>query len=276
MSERIKDTARWIRKRIPDNFDAAIILGSGLSHLADQIEIKHQIPYREIPGFPISTVEGHEGILVAGSFAGLNVLALKGRFHFYEGYPMAEVVYPIRVFHQLGIRLLVLSNAAGGMNPLFHVGDIMVITDHINLMGTNPLIGKNDDEFGPRFPDMSQVYDINLRKMILEAGRAKNIPLQQGVYAGVTGPTYETPAEYRYIRIVGADAVGMSTVPEAIVAKHAGMKILALSVITDLGIEGKIHEISHQEVLTAASLAEPSITSLLKEVFSELKKNQNL
>ncbi len=270
MSGKITTAARWIKERIPYKFDAAIILGSGLSHLADQIEVLSALPYTSIPGFPQSTVEGHEGKLVAGILAGKTILALKGRFHFYEGYAMEEVIFPIRVMHHLGVKTLILSNAAGGTNPDFRVGDIMLINDHINLMGTNPLIGKNNDTLGPRFPDMSQVYDAELMDAAKEIAIEMDIQLREGVYAAVTGPTYETPAEYRYIRILGGDAVGMSTVPEAIAARHMGMRLLALSVITDLGVEGKIQKITHEEVLFAAAAAEPKITSLIKGILSRL------
>ncbi|HRZ41580.1 MAG TPA: purine-nucleoside phosphorylase [Bacteroidales bacterium] len=266
MSEKAKAAAELISKNLSLKYDAAIILGSGLSHLADQINIIATIAYSEIPGFPESTVPGHEGKLVAGILAGKTILALKGRFHYYEGYTMQEVVFPIRVLHHLGINTLILSNAAGGTNPEFRIGDIMLIRDHINLMGTNPLIGKNDETLGPRFPDMSQVYDPGLLQAAREVAIGSHISLKEGIYAAVTGPVYETPAEYRYIRILGADAVGMSTVPEAIAARHLGMRLMALSVITDLGVEGKIQKITHEEVLTAAAASEPFITTIIKGV----------
>ena len=271
MSEKAKAAAKLISDKIPLKFDAAIVLGSGLSHLAVQIDIISTIAYSEIPGFPQSTVPGHEGILVAGTLAGKTILALKGRFHYYEGYTMEEVVFPVRVLHYLGINTLILSNAAGGTNPEFRIGDIMLIKDHINLMGTNPLIGRNDDSLGPRFPDMSEVYDPGLMEAARKVAMASSIQLKEGVYAAVTGPVYETPAEYRYIRILGGDAVGMSTVPEAIAARHAGMQIMALSVITDLGVEGKIQKITHEEVLMAAAAAEPFITKIIKGVLAGLE-----
>jgi purine-nucleoside phosphorylase len=268
MSEQTSNTARWIKTRYPLEPSVGIILGSGLSHLSDKIGVKLTIPYGEIPGFPVSTVEGHEGSLVFGTFAGKEVVAMKGRFHFYEGYSMQEIILPIRVMKMLGVKLLVISNAAGGVNPSFNIGDIMLITDHINLMGTNPLIGKNIDTLGPRFPDMSAVYDPEMLAVASDVAKNLHINVQTGVYAAVSGPTYETPAEYRYIRSIGADAVGMSTVPEAIAARHMGMKILAMSVITDLGVDGHIQEISHEEVIRAASAAEPSLTAIIQAVLN--------
>ncbi|MFO7721762.1 MAG: purine-nucleoside phosphorylase [Bacteroidales bacterium] len=270
MLAEISKTANWIRTKYPLDPEIGIILGSGLSHLSDKIDVKLSIPYSNIPGFPVSTVEGHEGSLVFGTFAGKEIIAMKGRFHFYEGYSMKEITLPVRVMKMLGVRLLVISNAAGGVNPAFNVGDIMLISDHINLMGTNPLLGKNHDSLGPRFPDMSKVYDPELLISASEVASELNIHLQTGVYAAVSGPTYETPAEYRYIRTIGADAVGMSTVPEAIVARHMGLKILAMSVITDLGTEGHIQEISHDEVIRAATAAEPSLTAIIQGVLAKM------
>lgn len=274
MLDQIQKTASWIRAKLPRSPECAIILGSGLSHLGDKIEVQASIPYGEIPGFPQSTVKGHDGLLIFGKFAGKDILAMKGRFHFYEGYSMEDITFPIRVMKLLGIETLVISNAAGGMNPDFNVGDIMLIRDHINLMGTNPLIGKNLDALGPRFPDMSNVYDQMLFSIATETAYQLGIRVREGVYAAVTGPTYETPAEYKYIRIIGGDAVGMSTVPEAIVAHHMGIRILALSVITDLGVEGLIQKITHEEVLEAASAVEPHITALIRgtlEKFWQIK-----
>ncbi len=266
MLKRITRISSWIQQHYKAAPEVCIILGSGLSHLSDKIEIRCSIPYEDIPEFPVSTVEGHESSLVFGKFAGKEIMAMKGRFHFYEGYSMEDIILPVRLMKMMGIKMLVLSNAAGGMNPDFKIGDIMLISDHINLMGTNPLIGKNIDEFGPRFPDMSHVYDPHLRSLAIEASKKLGTPVKSGVYAAVTGPAYETPAEYRYIRLIGADAVGMSTVPEAIAAHHMGISILAMSVITDLGIDGLIKTITHKEVIREAQASEPALTSLIQNV----------
>jgi purine-nucleoside phosphorylase len=211
-------------------------------------------------------VIGQKGQLVFGTLNGVNVVAMQGRFHFYEGYSMQELSFPIRVMKYLGINALVLSNASGGVNPAFKVGDIMIITDHINLMGNNPLLGKNDDEIGPRFPDMSDAYDKDLIKKAITIARDNGINCQQGVYAAVTGPCFETPSEYRYIFRVGADCVGMSTVPEVIVARHMGIKVFAVSIITDLGVEGIVNKVSHEEVIQAANDAEPRMTRIISEL----------
>jgi purine-nucleoside phosphorylase len=270
MLEQIQKISAWISKKLPQRPEYGIILGSGLSHLGDRIEPDCTIPYSSIPGFPVSTVAGHSGQMISGRLAGKQLLAMKGRFHFYEGYTMDQVILPIRVMGLLGVHTLILSNAAGGMDPGFKIGDIMLIEDHINLMGTNPLIGQNIDELGPRFPDMSCVYDHALRILAAEIATSSGISLQHGVYAAVTGPTYETPAEYRYIRRIGADAVGMSTVPEAIAARHMGMKLLGFSIITDLGLEGHVEAITHEEVVAAASAAEPKLSALITEIVRRL------
>jgi purine-nucleoside phosphorylase len=231
------------------------------------------IPYENIPNFPRSTVEGHAGALIAGVLEGRPVVAMQGRFHFYEGYSTPEVTFPIRVMKQLGIRALILSNASGGLNPEFAVGDMMFIEDHLNLMNLmseNPLIGAHQDEFGSRFPDMSRPYDAGLLEKAERIARSLGIDYRKGVYAGVTGPTFETPAEYRYIRFAGADAVGMSTVPEAIVAAQMNLPVFAVSVIADLGVAGKIVEISHKQVIDAASLVEPRMTRLIRELIREI------
>lgn len=269
MLKKIKETTQWLADNSATKPRIGIVLGSGLGNLSKKIEVETEIPYSSIPHFPVSTVEGHAGSLIFGKFAGQDIVAMKGRFHYYEGYSMEQIVFPIRVMKMLGIELLILSNAAGGMNPEFSVGDIMLIDDHINLLGTNPLLGKNIDELGPRFPDMSKCYDPALIQSAEEIGVNNGIKLQKGVYAAVTGPTYETPAEYKYIRIIGADAVGMSTIPEVIAAVHMGLKCFATSVITDLGVEGKIEEITHQEVVEAASKSEPKLTSLLENLIKE-------
>ncbi len=267
MLEKIQETANFILKQIETQPEIAIILGTGLGGVVNDIEIKHSIAYEEIPNFPVSTVEGHQGRLIFGELNGKQLLAMQGRFHYYEGYSMEEVTFPIRVMKLLGIKTLLVSNASGGVNPNFHVGDIMFISDHINLL-PNPLIGKNVEEFGPRFPDMSEAYDKRIMKEASKIARHHNIKYQTGVYAGVSGPTFETPAEYKYIHTLGADAVGMSTVPEVIVARHMGMTVFALSVISDLGIEGQIVEISHQEVIEAVRQVEPKMITLIKELIA--------
>jgi len=268
MLQKLHKTVTYIQQHTSILPETGIILGTGLGGLTQEIEISESIPYSSIPNFPVSTVHGHQGMLIFGTLAGKPVVAMKGRFHYYEGYSMEELAFPIRVLKLLGIKLLLISNASGGLNPDFEIGDCMFITDHINLMGTNPLLGKNYDELGPRFPDMKEVYDAEL---ITKAGRIADqhgITYRLGVYAAVTGPTYETPAEYAYIRTCGADAVGMSTVPEAIIARHMGLKIFALSVITDLGVPGKITEITHEEVIEAAKRTEPLMTKIIMEILN--------
>lgn len=260
----IQETSNFLKEKTGITPAYGIILGTGLGGLVNEMKIEHSIAYEEIPNFPVSTVKGHKGRLIFGELSGAKVVALQGRFHFYEGYSMQEVVFPIRVFRELGIEVLILSNASGGLNPEFEVGDIMFIEDHINLMGTNPLIGPNDDRLGPRFPDMSEPYDHKLREKAGNIAKALGIKHQTGVYVAVTGPTFETPAEYRYVRIIGGDAVGMSTVPEVIAARQSGLPCLAFSVISDLGVEGKIVEISHDDVIDAASIAEPRMTRIIK------------
>lgn len=270
MLETIKQTADYLKGRIGEIPNTAIILGTGLGELANEIEDKTDIPYTEIPNFPVSTVEGHSGKLIIGTLGGKKVLAMQGRFHYYEGYTMKEVTFPIRVFQALNIEYLFVSNAAGGMNSSFDVGDIMLIEDHINLFPEHPLHGKNYKELGTRFPDMSEAYNKELRLKAMEVANNKNIKLQHGVYVGLTGPTFETPAEYNYLRIIGGDAVGMSTVPEVIVANHAGMKVLAFSIITDLGVIGKIVEVSHEEVQIAAKIAQPKMAEIMRTIVQEI------
>lgn len=269
MSKKIEETVKFIKERITQTPKVGIILGSGLGELASEIEKNTTLPYGDIPNFPISTVKGHEGQLIFGALEGVQVVALQGRFHFYEGYDLDEVVFPVRVLKLLGIEYLFLSNAAGGVNPGFEVGDIMLITDHISLM-PNPLVGPNQAEYGPRFVDMSEAYDKQLLNKARKVARHHSIHVKHGVYAAVTGPTYETPAEYKYIRILGADAVGMSTVPEVIIARHMRLPVFAVSVISDLGVPGKIVEISHDEVVDAASLAAPKLNLIIKDMVQEL------
>ena len=270
MLESIKQTAEFLRNKIIDIPQTAIILGTGLGELVHEIENKTEIPYTEIPNFPVSTVEGHSGKLIIGTLGNKRVLAMQGRFHYYEGYEMKQVTFPIRVFRALGIRYLFVSNAAGGMNPSFDIGDIMLIEDHINLFPEHPLHGKNYNELGTRFPDMSEAYDKKLRVMAMEIAKEKKIKLQHGVYVGVQGPTFETPAEYNFFRIIGGDAVGMSTVPEVIVANHAKMKVLAFSIITDLGVIGKIVEVSHEEVQKAAKIAQPKMAEIMRTIIRKI------
>ncbi len=268
MLETIKKSTSWIRKRITQTPDIAIILGSGLHKLAEEADISHRFSYREIPGFPVPEVKGHHGEMLFGQYENREVMILDGRFHYYEGYSMEVLGLPVRVMKMLGVSTLFISNAAGGMRPGFSVGDLMVVEDHINLMGTNPLIGRNLDTLGPRFPDMSNVYDPRLREIAAEVAKENGIVLHSGVYAAVSGPVYETPAEYRFLHRIGADAVGMSTVPEAIVARHMGMKLFAISVITDLGIEGHTEAVSHDEVLQVAGVSAPKMITVLRGVIN--------
>jgi purine-nucleoside phosphorylase len=243
----------------------AIILGTGLGQLASEITDKLEFPYEEIPNFPVSTVEGHSGKLIFGKLGGIDIMAMQGRFHYYEGYNMKEVTFPVRVMYELGIKTLFVSNAAGGMNPAFKIGDLMVITDHINFFPEHPLRGKNFPT-GPRFPDMHEAYDHELINLATKIAKEKNIRLVYGVYIGVTGPTFETPAEYRMYRTLGGDTVGMSTVPEVIVAHHCGIKTFGISVVTDLGGFDNPVEVSHEEVQEAAQKAQPFMTEIMRDL----------
>ena len=252
------------------NPETAIILGTGLGSLVNEITDKYELKYEEIPNFPLSTVEGHSGKLIFGKLGGKDIMAMQGRFHYYEGYSMKEVTFPIRVLRELGIKTLFVSNAAGGMNPEFQIGDLMIITDHINHFPEHPLRGKNI-EYGPRFPDMSEAYSRSLIAQAKEIANEKGIRVVEGVYVGVSGPTFETPAEYKLYRIFGGDAVGMSTVPEVIVAKHCGIRVFGMSVITDLGIEGQIVEVTHEEVQEAADKAQPFMTEIMRELINRAK-----
>jgi purine-nucleoside phosphorylase len=270
MYEQIQQTVEFIKSKINNHPEIGIVLGSGLGNLSNNIEVEIAIPYSEIPNFPVSTVKGHKGQLVFGKLGGKQIVAMQGRFHFYEGWIMSQIAFPVRVMKYLGINLLILSNAAGGMNPDFKIGEIMLINDHINLFPDNPLMGANDDRFGPRFPDMSEVYSKDILALAHLSARENSIEVKQGVYVGVTGPTFETPAEYAYFRFIGGDAVGMSTVPEAITARHMGLKCFAVSVITDLGVVGKVSTVSHEEVLEAAHAAEPKLTSIITSLIQKL------
>lgn len=267
MLEKIEETAAYLRKRGVTDPESGIILGTGLGGLALTIKNSFEIDYSEIPNFPVSTVEGHAGKLIFGELDSKKVVALSGRFHYYEGYSNEQVSIPVRVMKYLGIKSLFLSNAAGGLNPSFRIGDIMIITDHINLL-PNPLIGSNDDRIGPRFPDMSEAYDKDLINRSLEIARKHDIKVQKGVYLATTGPTFETPAEYRYFRIIGADAVGMSTTPEVIVARHMGLACFAASVITDLGVEGMIEYTTHESVQHEAAKSEKRLSSIITDLIA--------
>ncbi len=257
MLEKIQETADFLLAKMPMRPKTGIILGTGLGNLVTQMDIEMEIPYETIPNFPVSTVEGHKGKLILGKLGGVEVLAMQGRFHFYEGYDMKAVTFPVRVMKALGIKNLLVSNAAGGMHPDFEIGDLMIITDHINLFPEHPLRGKNFEELGPRFPDMSEAYCKDFIVKAKQIAERNHIKVVEGVYVGTSGPTFETPAEYRYFRAIGGDAVGMSTVPEVIVANHAGMKCFGISIITDLGVPGKIVEVSHEEVQKIGDSVQP-------------------
>lgn len=267
MLQRIEETAAYLRSKMTTQPETAIILGTGLGSLVHEITEKYEIPYAEIPNFPVSTVEGHSGKLIFGKLGNKDIVAMQGRFHFYEGYNMKEVTFPVRVMRELGIKTLFVSNAAGGTNPAFEIGDLMIISDHINQFPEHPLRGKNI-EYGPRFPDMSEAYSKELIAKAENIAKELGIKLQKGVYLGTQGPTFETPAEYKLFHIMGADAVGMSTVPEVIVANHCGIKVFGVSVITDLGVEGKIIEVSHEEVQKAADEAQPRMTAIMRELIN--------
>ena len=269
MYTRIQETARFLKEKIHAKPDTAIILGSGLGRLTEEIDIEQEIAYADIPHFPLSTVEGHSGKLIFGKLGGKDIMAMQGRFHYYEGYDMKEVTFPVRVMHELGIRNLFVSNAAGGMNPSFSIGDLMVITDHINMMPENPLRGKNIPT-GPRFPSMHEAYDKEFIRTVDDIAATHGITLRHGVYIATQGPTFETPAEYRMFHLLGADAVGMSTVPEVIVAIHQGMRVFGISIITDLGGFGEIVEVSHEEVTAAADAAQPKMTLLMRELIQRI------
>ncbi|MBR7167099.1 MAG: purine-nucleoside phosphorylase [Bacteroidaceae bacterium] len=265
MLEKIKQTAEYLKARMTTNPETAIILGTGLGSLVNEITDKYEIKYEDIPNFPLSTVEGHSGKLIFGKLGDKEIMAMQGRFHYYEGYSMKEVTFPVRVMRELGIKTLFVSNAAGGMNPDFVIGDLMIITDHINMFPEHPLRGKNI-EYGPRFPDMSKTYSPELIAMAKEIAAEKGIRVVEGVYLGTQGPTFETPAEYVMFHRMGGDAVGMSTVPEVIVARHCGIRVFGISVITDLGLEGVVVEVSHEEVQKAADEAQPRMTTIFREI----------
>lgn len=266
---RAKEAAQYIKDQGVDTLEVGLILGSGLGELADEIEDRVVIQYTDIPSFPVSTVEGHAGQLVCGTLGGKKVIALQGRFHYYEGYTMEVVTFPIRVMSELGVESMIVTNAAGGVNRDFTPGDLMMITDHINFFGTNPLIGANDEEQGPRFPDLSQAYDLEYQEYIKEAASELNLPLKEGVYFGMTGPTYESPAEIRMINTLGGDSVGMSTVPEVIVARHAGIRVAGISCITNFaaGLGG---ELNHEDVIEVSTKIRSSFKSLVVTLLEKM------
>ena len=264
--DKLVETSEFLRSYAGQNPKIGVVLGSGLGNFASEIEIEKEIEYSAIPNFPVSTVEGHHGKLIFGSIAGKPIIAMSVRFHFYEGYAAEEVVFPIRVLKMLGIETLFISNAAGGVNPKFKVGDLMIITDHISFATKNPLLGKNDNRLGPRFPDMSEPYKKELVKKAKAIAQQHNIDIKEGVYFGVTGPTFETRAEYKMIHVLGGDAVGMSTVQEVITAVHMGMNVFAMSVITDIGLREEDNVITHEEVLEAAQKAEPLFSTIFREL----------
>ena len=266
MWELVQETVSYIKEKTRFTPEFGVILGSGLGNFTEDIQIEFVLPYSEIPNFPVSTVQGHKGALVFGTIGEKKVVAMQGRFHYYEGYSMQEVTFPVRVMKYLGISKLIVSNASGGVNPKYKVGDIVLINDHINLVPEHPLRGKNDERFGPRFVNMSEPYSKKMIALAKELAQKNNIEVKDGIYLGLQGPTFETLAEYRMVKILGADCVGMSTVPEVIVARHMDLETFGISVITDMGDEGSIETISHDEVLEAARKAEPKVRMLIKEL----------
>ena len=270
MLKQVNEVIEFLSDKTVITPEIGIILGTGLGGLVNEIEVSDTISYKDIPHFPVSTVESHSGKLIFGKLAGKQVVAMQGRFHYYEGYSFKEVTFPVRVLKMLGVQRLVVSNASGGVNPDFEIGEIMILNDHINLFPGNPLIGKNHDDFGPRFPDMSDAYDQEMIAKAQGIAKENDIRVATGVYAGLTGPTLETPAEYKMIRILGADAVGMSTVPEIIVARHMDIPCFAISIITDLGVEGKIKKVSVKDVIEVANRQEPKMTIIIKELIARI------
>ena len=264
MWDKVQETAAYLKGKGIVNPDYGIILGTGLGNLVEKIDTKIAIPYEEIPNFPVSTVEGQSGELIYGELGGKTVVAMRGRFHYYEGWTMEQTVFPVRVMKYIGVEKLIVSNASGGVNPDYEIGDIMLITDHINFMPEHPLRGKNDERFGPRFVDMHEPYSLEMIAKMEKVAKAQGVKLQKGVYLALQGPTFETPAEYRMVKLVGADTVGMSTVPEVIVAKHMGMECFGVSVITDLGVEGIVVPVSHEEVQEVAKKSEKILGGLVE------------
>ncbi len=266
----INETVAYLKAQYAETPSVGVVLGSGLGNFSTQIQVEKEVPYGDIPHFPVSTVQGHKGRLIFGKLAGKTVVAMAGRFHFYEGYTAQEVVFPIRVMKLLGIETLLLSNAAGGVNTDYNVGDIMIIRDHISQFTPNPLVGKNIEEWGPRFPDMTEPYKKALIARAKAIAKANNIEVKEGVYLAVTGPTFETKAEYKMIHALGGDVVGMSTVQETIVANHMGLSVFAVSIVTDIGIREDDNVITHEEVLEAAHAAEPKLSTIFKELIASL------
>ena len=273
--EAIERSASVIRARFADPPAAAIILGTGLGRLAADIDVSAVIEYAELPGFPLSTVESHAGRLLCGTLGGKRVVAMQGRFHRYEGYSLQQVTFPVRVLHALGADTLIVSNACGGLNPLWSAGDLMLLADHINLLGDSPLIGPNDDRLGPRFPDLSQPYDAGLRALAREVAAKARVPLREGVYVAVAGPNLETRAEYRFLRAIGADVVGMSTVPEVLVAVHAGMRVLGFSIITDMCLPDALEPATVERIVAVAGRAEPKLTELVRGVLARSRASSS-
>jgi len=270
LKERLRETAQFLNEKTAIRPKIAIVLGTGLGDLADYVHVKNRFSYKEIPHFPFSTAPGHKGELLFGTLENKEVMVMEGRFHYYEGWSLDQITYPIRVMKAIGVKNLIISNAAGGLNPLFKAGDIMLIDDHINLMGVNPLIGPNDDELGPRFPDMSEPYSKKLIALAEEVALEEKIPIKKGVYIGVTGPNLETRAEYRFFRTIGADAVGMSTVPEVIAGVHAGLEILGISVITDMCLPDALEPVSVERIIDVANQTAPKLLALVKGVVARL------
>lgn len=270
LSSQLQESLEFIRQKCKEMPQVGIVLGSGLGNFTSEMKIESEIAYDEIPHFPVSTVEGHSGKLLIGELGGKQVVAMAGRFHFYEGYTPQQVVYPIRLMKVLGVETVLISNAAGGVNQNFQVGDLMILKDHISFFAINPLLGKNEDDLGPRFPDMSEPYSTDLIAIAKNIAERLQIKVHSGVYTGVTGPTFETRAEYQLIKLLGGDAVGMSTVQEVIAAVHCGMRVFALSVITDIGIREEENVITHEEVLQAAKEAEPKLTAIFTNLIAEL------
>jgi purine-nucleoside phosphorylase len=270
LTSQINETLEVIRKETKEKYPVGIILGTGLGGLVKEIKIEHEIDYDKLPYFPISTVESHHGKLIFGRIGNKNIVAMQGRFHYYEGYTMKQITFPVRVMKFLGVDTLLVSNACGGMNPIYRKGDIMLMSDHINLLGDNPLIGKNEDELGPRFPDMSEAYSLELIKIAEEVALENKIKIHKGVYVAVPGPNLETKAEYRFLRATGADVVGMSTIPENIVANHMGMRVMGISIITDECFPDSLKPVNVEEIIATAMGAEPKMTLIMKKVIEKL------
>ena len=271
LTNKINETVDVIRKFTKEEYPVGIILGTGLGGLVKEIDVKHEIEYEDLPHFSLSTVESHHGKLIFGTINSKNVVAMQGRFHYYEGYSMKQITYPVRVMKFIGVKTLLVSNACGGMNSVYKRGDIMLMSDHINLLGDNPLIGKNEDDLGPRFPDMSEPYSKELIEIAEDIALENKIKVQKGVYVAVPGPNLETKAEYRFLKAIGADVVGMSTIPENIVAVHMGMKVLGISIVTDECFPDSLKPVNVEEIIATAMKAEPKMTLIMKEVIKRIQ-----